>query len=63
MSQSKYSDLDSQFKVWCKETNRSGGVLVGSSIREFFKWLENRNDNINLKIEKEQNINKPETVL
>lgn len=27
------------YKKWCKETKRSGGVLVGSSIREFFKWI------------------------
>lgn len=29
-----------QFKQWCKETNRSGGVLVGSSIKEFCDWLD-----------------------
>lgn len=29
------------YKMWCKETNRSGGILLGSSIREFFTWLEN----------------------
>lgn len=28
------------YQIWCKDTKRSGGVLVGSSIREFFKWLE-----------------------
>jgi len=28
------------YKIWCKETKRSGGVLVGSSIQEFFKWLD-----------------------
>ena len=25
---------------WCKETKRSGSVLVGSSIKEFFKWVK-----------------------
>lgn len=28
------------FEQWCKLTKRSGGVLVGSSIREFFVWLD-----------------------
>lgn len=28
------------FNVWLKETGRSGGVLMGSSIREFFTWCE-----------------------
>jgi hypothetical protein len=28
------------FEKWCKETGRSGGVLVGSSIREFFRYYE-----------------------
>ena len=32
--------LNIAFKQWCKETKRSGGVLVGSSIREFFAWYE-----------------------
>ncbi len=27
--------LQDIFEKWCKETKRSGGVLVGSSIREF----------------------------
>lgn len=31
------------FKQWLKETNRSGGVLLGSSVREFFNWLELNN--------------------
>lgn len=28
------------FKDWCKETNRNGGVIVGSSIREFCTWCD-----------------------
>jgi len=28
------------FKVWCKVTERGGGVLVGKSIREFLDWYE-----------------------
>lgn len=35
--------LSEQFNVWIKETKRNGGVLIGSSIREFFKWVEDRN--------------------
>lgn len=27
--------LNTLYNQWCKETKRSGGVLVGSSIREF----------------------------
>lgn len=28
------------YKQWCKETKRTGSVLVYGSINEFFKWLE-----------------------
>lgn len=35
--------LEKLFKEWCKETKRGGGVLVGSSVREFFQWLESKN--------------------
>ena len=35
--------INDAFLKWCKLTKRSGGVLVGSSIREFFKWLEDSN--------------------
>lgn len=35
--------LSEQFNVWIKETKRNGGVLIGSSIGEFFKWVEDRN--------------------
>lgn len=35
--QKHISDLYTQ---WCKETKRSGSVLVGSSLREFFKYYE-----------------------
>ena len=34
------------FKVWLKETKRSGGVLVGSSIREFFEYYKNYNEKV-----------------
>lgn len=30
------------FKDWCKQTNRSGGVLVGSSIKEFCDFLDSK---------------------
>lgn len=35
--------MEELFKQWCKETNRTGGVLLGSSVREFFEWLEKNN--------------------
>lgn len=38
--------LSEQYNIWVKETNRSGGVLIGSSIREFFKWVEDRNSGV-----------------
>lgn len=28
------------FKTWCNETKRSGGVLIGSSVREFLAAYE-----------------------
>lgn len=34
--------LSEQFNIWAKETKRNGGVLIGSSIKEFFKWVEDR---------------------
>ena len=30
------------FKIWCKQTNRSGGVILSSSLREFFDWYEKK---------------------
>lgn len=30
------------FKQFCKETNRSGGVLLGPSIKEFCDWLDKK---------------------
>lgn len=32
--------LKEKYKQWCKETKRNGGVLVGGSMYEFFKWLD-----------------------
>lgn len=32
------------FKDWCKQTKRSGGVLVGSSIQEFLRELQAKVD-------------------
>lgn len=34
--------LSNLFHQWCKETKRSGGVLVGKSIYEFFNWLQEK---------------------
>jgi len=31
------------YQQWCKETKRNGSILIGGSIRDFFKWLENNN--------------------
>ena len=28
------TSIEEFYKKWCKETKRSGGVLIGSSIRE-----------------------------
>lgn len=35
-------DLHSLFKQWCKQTKRSGGVLIGGSVREFLDWLDEK---------------------
>lgn len=37
----KKAPIHEVFKQWCQETKRSGGILVGSSIKEFFKYYEN----------------------
>lgn len=34
------------FKIWCKETNRSGGVVLSASLREFFDWYEKRQNDL-----------------
>lgn len=36
------SEIKTYFKKWCKETKRSGGVLVHGSIQEFFNYLKDR---------------------
>lgn len=35
--------LEELYIKWCRETKRSGGVLLGSSVREFFEWLRINN--------------------
>jgi len=35
-------ELEKLFEQWCKETKRSGGVLIGSSVREFLRWLSDK---------------------
>lgn len=37
-----FEELNVIFKKWCEETNRSGGVLIGSSVREFLKYLSQK---------------------
>ena len=32
------NQIDIKYAQWCKETKRSGGVLIGSSIKEFIRW-------------------------
>lgn len=33
-------DVKKEFKSWCKDSKRSGGVLVGSSIQEFLTHIQ-----------------------
>ncbi len=47
-------ELESLFKQWCKETERSGGVLLGKSLREFFEYVE-------LKTKQDERNNKTST--
>ncbi len=35
-------DLEEEFKTWCTDTKRSGGVLVGSSVREFLRHIKTK---------------------
>ena len=34
--------LQQLYQQWCKETKRNGSVLVGSSILEFFIWVDGK---------------------
>lgn len=40
----KESDIIKIYDKWCKETKRNGSVLVGSSIKEFFEYYKNNNN-------------------
>ena len=33
-------NIRAKYKKWCKDTKRSGGILVHGSIQEFFDYLE-----------------------
>lgn len=33
-------NINTAYAEWCKETKRNGAVLVGSSMKDFFTWLE-----------------------
>jgi hypothetical protein len=35
--------LEDLYRKWCRETKRSGGVLVGGSIWQFFDWVKENN--------------------
>jgi hypothetical protein len=35
-------DLQGWFRDWCKATKRNGGILIGSSIREFIDYLSSK---------------------
>ncbi len=37
----RIEEIETLYQKWLKETKRSGGVLMGSSIREFFQYLHN----------------------
>lgn len=42
----KIGMLERAYKIWCSETKRNGGVIMGSSMKEFFVWYEKyRRDN------------------
>lgn len=34
-------DIEKVYHIWLKQTKRSGSVLVGSSIKEFFEFYKN----------------------
>lgn len=36
------ADLQQWYKDWCKETKRSGGILIGSSVREFIDYVSGK---------------------
>ena len=36
----KKKQLEKLFNDWVKKTGRNGGVLIGSSIKEFFQYVE-----------------------
>ena len=40
VSKCSKEDLHNIFKKWCKETKRGGGILIGSSVREFLDYLQ-----------------------
>jgi hypothetical protein len=42
----KEVDLQKVYKQWCKDTKRNGAILIGGSIREFIKVIE---DNYEIK--------------
>lgn len=32
--------IDKLYDQWCRETKRNGSILVGPSIKEFFKYIQ-----------------------
>lgn len=40
MTQDQKESLVKFYKTWCKQTGRSGGILLGRSVREFLVALE-----------------------
>lgn len=44
-------NIEDLYKSWLLETKRSGSVLMGSSVREFFSWLADRGYYITKKVE------------
>lgn len=49
--------IEELYDQWCKETKRGGAILIGGSIRDFFKWLETNNYQINKLVTLEPVIN------
>lgn len=48
----KSKELNTLFSSWCNLTGRSGGVLIGRSMREFFSFVEDYEERTAVKEEK-----------
>lgn len=41
----QFEFIFNKYQEWCKLTHRNGAVLIGSSIKEFFKWVSEEKAN------------------